>query len=254
VSKPNPQEKNAMKAAFGSGRYANVTAALALVVALGGTSYAAVVLPANSVGGRQIKPGAVAASDIKSSAVTSAKVRDGSLRADDFDAGELRAGPRGATGNPGAAGAAGAAGATGATGGQGIQGVAGTSLFASTIPSGTTVTGLLGHRQSGGIAGNGGIVEIVSFPVPAPVAPAAADINFAPHSAAGDGDAACTGTQNNPTAPAGKACIHVSHVTNAAGAAGHQFGALHTRGFAVTWNNAVSGATELRASWAYTAP
>jgi len=39
-----------MKRMFSNGRYANVTATLALIVALGGTSYAAVVLPRNSVG------------------------------------------------------------------------------------------------------------------------------------------------------------------------------------------------------------
>jgi hypothetical protein len=39
--------------------YANVVATLALFVGLGGASYAAVVLPANSVGPRQLRSGAV---------------------------------------------------------------------------------------------------------------------------------------------------------------------------------------------------
>ena len=39
--------------------YANVVATLALFVALGGASYAAIVLPANSVGTKQLRPGAV---------------------------------------------------------------------------------------------------------------------------------------------------------------------------------------------------
>jgi hypothetical protein len=39
--------------------YANVVATLALFIALGGASYAAVVLPANSVGPRQLQAGAV---------------------------------------------------------------------------------------------------------------------------------------------------------------------------------------------------
>jgi hypothetical protein len=39
--------------------YANVAATIALFVALGGTSYAVVTLPANSVGSRQLQPGAV---------------------------------------------------------------------------------------------------------------------------------------------------------------------------------------------------
>lgn len=39
--------------------YANVTATIALFVSLGGASYAAIVLPANSVGPRQLQTGAV---------------------------------------------------------------------------------------------------------------------------------------------------------------------------------------------------
>lgn len=39
--------------------YANVVATLALFVALGGVSYAAIVLPANSVGPKQLRPNAV---------------------------------------------------------------------------------------------------------------------------------------------------------------------------------------------------
>ena len=54
-----------MKSFFGRGRYANVTATTALVVALGGTSYAAITLPANSVGSRQIKSRAVTNSDLR---------------------------------------------------------------------------------------------------------------------------------------------------------------------------------------------
>ncbi len=44
---------------FSNGRYANVTATMALIVALGGTSYAAIKLPANSVGSTQLKKHAV---------------------------------------------------------------------------------------------------------------------------------------------------------------------------------------------------
>lgn len=44
--------------------YANVTATLALFVALGGTSYAALTLPQGSVGTRQVQPGAVTLSKL----------------------------------------------------------------------------------------------------------------------------------------------------------------------------------------------
>ena len=82
-----------MKRMFSNGRYANVTATLALIVALGGTSYAAVILPRNSVGSKQLKKGAVTNSKLRTSAVTSGEVRNGSLRAKDFKAGQLPAGP-----------------------------------------------------------------------------------------------------------------------------------------------------------------
>jgi hypothetical protein len=90
--------KARFKRVFGKGRYANVTATMALIVALGGTSYAAISLPKNSVGTRQIKRGAVRNSDIGRNAVTSGKVRNGSLRSEDFRAGQLPAGPQGVQG------------------------------------------------------------------------------------------------------------------------------------------------------------
>jgi hypothetical protein len=78
----------------------NAVAWIALFVALGGASYAAVRIPANSVGTRQLKR----------NAVTSSRVKDRSLVAKDFRSGQL---PKGATG---AAGAKGDPGATGPIG------------------------------------------------------------------------------------------------------------------------------------------
>jgi len=49
--------------------FANVTSCLALFVALGGTSYAAISLPADSVGTRQIRTGGVGNSEIKADGV-----------------------------------------------------------------------------------------------------------------------------------------------------------------------------------------
>jgi hypothetical protein len=96
-------------------RPSTAIALAALVVALGGTSYAATTLPIGSVGTAQLKNGAV----------VSSKVRDGSLLARDFASGQIPAGargPAGAAGPTGAAGAAGAAGPTGPAGPQGPQG------------------------------------------------------------------------------------------------------------------------------------
>jgi hypothetical protein len=71
--------------------YANVVATVALFVALGGSSYAAIKLPRNSVGAKQLK----------SNSVTSAEVKGGSLLTSDFKASE-RTSLRGPAGRNGA--------------------------------------------------------------------------------------------------------------------------------------------------------
>jgi hypothetical protein len=72
-----------------------VVAFVALMVALAGTSYAAIQLPANSVGTKQLKK----------NAVTGKKVKNRSLKAVDFATGQLPAGPKGDQGPAGPAGA-----------------------------------------------------------------------------------------------------------------------------------------------------
>jgi hypothetical protein len=77
--------------------YANITATLALFIALGGTGYAAITLPRDSVGARQIRSKAVGTKEIRDRAI---RLRDiarsarGSLRG--------QQGPPGPAGNPGA--------------------------------------------------------------------------------------------------------------------------------------------------------
>jgi hypothetical protein len=68
--------------------FANVMSVIAVFIALGGVSYAALRLPKNSVGTKQLKK----------SAVTSPKVANGSLQASDFKAGTLLTGPAGPPG------------------------------------------------------------------------------------------------------------------------------------------------------------
>lgn len=89
-----------------------VVAILALVVAMGGTSYAAITLAKNSVLSKHIVNGQVKTVDLKASAVTGPKVKDGSLGAVDFAAGELPAGPQGDPGPAGPPGPVGPAGPT----------------------------------------------------------------------------------------------------------------------------------------------
>jgi hypothetical protein len=84
--------------AFRRPRYAEVSAALAVIVALGGTSYAVTAVPRNSVGTTQLKPHAVTKSKLATGLST--------------------------IGLPGPVGSAGPAGAPGATGAS-VPGISG---------------------------------------------------------------------------------------------------------------------------------
>ena len=151
-----------------------VVSVIALSVALGGTSYAAIVLPANSVGTKQIKK----------NAVTTAKVKDGSLLRADFGAGQLPPGATGATGATGPKGDTGATGATGPKGDKGDPGVTGTivvvreSAPAAVLPSAivpVSVQCLAGERATGGGYDAGGLGEFGTFALDSqPTGPAAA--------------------------------------------------------------------------------
>jgi hypothetical protein len=98
-----------------------VVACVALMVALGGVSYAAGVLPKNSVGAAQLQKKAVTGAKLKKNAVTGAKVKNGSLLAADFGSGQLPAGPQGPKGDAGALGPVGPQGDPGATGSPGLS-------------------------------------------------------------------------------------------------------------------------------------
>jgi hypothetical protein len=104
----------------GCGRHVagNAVAYIALFIALGGTSYAAV-----TVTGRNVKDGSLTGRDIRNGSVRSADVRD--LRAGDFALGQLPAGHVGPAGPPGGVGPAGRnglAGPQGKPGGIGPKG------------------------------------------------------------------------------------------------------------------------------------
>jgi len=114
---------------------AMLVACAALIVALGGVSYAAAVLPENSVGTAQLQKKAVTRAKLKRNVVTSAKVKNGSLLAADFKTGQLPAGPQGAKGD------AGSQGPTGPRGPAGQQGEPATKLFAAIRRDGSLVHG-----------------------------------------------------------------------------------------------------------------
>lgn len=134
---------------FRGSSYANVTATLALVVALGGTSYAAIKLPANSVGTAQVKP----------DAITSGKVRNGSLLRRDFKLGELPGAQRGADGARGPAGPSGPAG-------DASLPVAGYKRSDPiTVPAGATLAGSLACDAGMRVVGGGVYANESNMPV-----------------------------------------------------------------------------------------
>jgi hypothetical protein len=100
--------------------YANVMATVALFVALGGGSYAALGLGRNSVGARQIAPNAVHRSELASRSVGSGEVINGSLLSEDF-----RIPPRALKGPKGDRGPIGPVGPRGIPGPRGVDGLPG---------------------------------------------------------------------------------------------------------------------------------
>lgn len=95
--------------------YAHVMSTAAAFIALGGVGWAATTLPANSVGGKQIKKGAVTSSDVKNH----------SLDRIDFKDGVLPTATSGTSGTDGASGTDGMDGMDGANGTDGVDGTPG---------------------------------------------------------------------------------------------------------------------------------
>jgi hypothetical protein len=107
--------------------YANVMATIAVFIALGGSSYAALRVTGRNVPkdaltgadiknltGKDVKDDSLTGADVKN--LTSADVTDGGLLAADFAPGQLAKGETGAPGAPGAPGADGLPGEDGAPG------------------------------------------------------------------------------------------------------------------------------------------
>jgi len=155
-----------------------VVACIALIVALSGTSYAAVVLPRGSVGTIQLKNGAV----------TSLKVKDGTMTLIDVAPAERAKlkgdvgaqglkGERGEQGAKGDKGEQGTKGDKGATGDKGAKGEPGISRYALVEKKGSTTAKFLaiqvncpsGTRPLGGGGGTptpgAGVSMRNSFPV-----------------------------------------------------------------------------------------
>ena len=218
-----------MNRRFASGRYANVTATVALVVALSGTSYAAITLPKNSVGNRQLK----------SNAVTSGKVKNRTLLERDFKRGELPSGARGQTGAQGAKGDPGDPGAPGAPGAPGRSAL-------TPLGAGETVRGVVGLEARAAAAGNV-FATAASYPIPLAAAPTGAFIDGVT-----PGDP-CTGTSDAPTAPAGTLCVYPFVALNpAVGISSHAIITTGTLGLRVAWATTAATDTRFHATWAVT--
>jgi hypothetical protein len=156
--------------------YANVTATLALFLALGGTAVAAnhYLLHAKS----QISPALL-------------KTLHGA------------SGPRGATGATGATGPTGATGAAGAPGLQGIQGIQGIpGPTSETVPAGSTMRGAYGFELT---AAAGAQIEggFVSYPMVLPSSPTGEVF-----SASGQAATHCPGSSSAPAADPGYLCVY----------------------------------------------
>jgi hypothetical protein len=112
--------------------------ALALFIALGGTSYA---VATNSIGSPQIKDNSILSKDIRDNAVSTKDIKNSSLLAADFKPGQLPAGPAGPAGPTGARGSDGTPGAPGATGPKGDSPAPASATFTTHDPTDFYVTG-----------------------------------------------------------------------------------------------------------------
>jgi hypothetical protein len=168
---------------------AMIVACIALVVALGGVSYAAGVLPANSVGAKQLRKRAVSLQKITPAARSALRGQKGD---------------KGDRGDPGPAGIAGAAGPKGDTGPPGP--------FPGQLPSGSTVRGA--YSVGGTAAAAGGLtIDSISFGFQLATAPT---VHFI--AAAAPAPPSCPGTAAAPEASPGHLCIYEAKRINVAAA------------------------------------
>jgi hypothetical protein len=149
-----------------------VVAVVALIAALGGTSYAAAgkgksKLPKQSVGSAQVQNKAVTGKKLSSNAVTSAKVKDGSLLLKDFKPGQLptpKKGDAGAKGDPGKKGDPGAKGDPGKKGDPGERGPVGPAGPAG--PVGPTFGAAMGGKAPFLAGMTSGAIAVLKTNVP----------------------------------------------------------------------------------------
>jgi hypothetical protein len=137
-----------------------VVACIALLVALGGTGYAAFNLPRNSVGTKQLKNNAVTTAKIKNGAVATSKIANGTITGSKLILSTIGTVP--SAQNAGHASTADNASSLGGTPASSY------AQFGSTLPSGTTETGV--WATAAGSSTGGFEVTAIRFNPPLPLA------------------------------------------------------------------------------------
>jgi hypothetical protein len=219
--------------------YANVMSSIAVFLVLGGAAFAAVKLPKNSVGTKQLKKNAVTSVKIKNGAVTASKVNvtgfpkvPSAVSAD--NAGHATSADKATTATK-ADSAANAATAANASG------------LAGPLASGQSLFGRLGTAGHKGSSFFEFVDETaLSFPIPLASAPTVEVVE-----PGGSSTPACPGSSENPKAAAGKLCIYETLNTGTTGLTVNpdRFGATVFPSGVSTESN-----YEVQAVWAVTAP
>jgi hypothetical protein len=204
--------------------------AAALILALGGTSYAALTLPKNSVGTKQLKTGAVTGKKLHKGAVNSASIANGAVTGSKLNLAGVTVPAAGhastadSATNAGHATAADSATNAGHANAADSATNAGHANAADSAGSAANATGAAGPLASGqtliGYVDSAGNVQpgeiapetSISFPIPLASAPA---LHIIP--VGGPSTGACPGTASSPSAAGGNLCIYESTTVGTTG-------------------------------------
>jgi hypothetical protein len=209
-----------------------IVAIIALVAALGGTSYAAFSLPKNSVGTKQLKKNAVTTPKIKNGAVTAGKINPAGLTV------------------PSATNANHATNATNATDANHAS-TANTAATVGPLASGQTERG---DWATWGTAG-GDLGDAVTFPIPLASALDASHVHFIP--VGGTVPSACAGgTPTSPQATSGNLCVYETSESQTTEmflyASGTGLEGASSTGFGDWYSTTGSGSAFAYGTWAVT--
>jgi hypothetical protein len=238
---------------------AMVIGGVALAIALGGTSYAAVTaLPSNSVGTKQLKRNAVIGSKVKNDSLTGADVLESSLakvptaaNADNAAHASSADNATAATTATNATNATTATNATHAGNADQLAGVAAAGYQRSTLTSGQTERG---DYSAWGVAG-GYLGAFATFPIPLTAGLDSSHVHFI--ASGGTPPAECPGTHNSPEAASGHLCVYeTSHGNSALGridSTSNGLGPATDRyGFGIYFTTSGSGGAWSYGTWAVT--